>query len=842
MWDECSLRGMRRVLILALLLLIPPVWAEESPSWTVEVEDTLGNPISDCEVTLREPWTGSIMSEPIGGMYQPSAICEGYVVMWHPPIPTTQTTIVLDAYPVIDDLFTVEGAHTMQVLGSTWEVNISDGLVNAPNGVPVLIIGEGGSEVRNGQTQISIPNATTTYNLTGNYSSDYSVTAYHTGSGQSIEWVDQNLTVGEYGGGWSARLISNGIPIGVATWPPTVEWIEAQMNHTIETGSATLEFTSSLIPNENISGTWSANHIFNDGLGLPFIPGVQAGIASQVDRFLNGDVNELEELLETMTYSNGREALCCIIDDDAVMFNSFTVEAEIDFSSGTWGWNETGTFSASRSGINLLRIEIPFQNDLRQTTPLSIITDGDWQYLSSPLEEWISGSTANFTLERDESSISGYYTITLGPNSAPTISMIEEYALPWENQSYNFEPVIEDAPLSVHECEWNISNSNISTGVNLSSFAADSSISVSVTCTDEGGLSGSWNGSFVLDDGTPWINASTEVQTISPGLFDWDLIVGDDHDNNLRVFWTSNKSEGWWYTGDQLHTSFSADSNVNTINDNISERHKSRNQVEYWLSAEVTDDVGHSTTGNWTIRLSDNSGPVILGTLEVKNSDGEWVSAETIVRPSDDLRLNLTESFDDHSSIDKINFTIGLYGEVYSNISWSQAQYWEIPNLGVGYHQISVSGYDEIGNLGGSSIGIAIAPPVTRDLEIIEIRSSSVDVEPGENLFWITVQNNGASTTEFILCSDNICVDSIVGPSSYFQNATAIVSLEVDMDWFETFTVELSYLDDSNKTVVKHSTSEYDSGTGFDTLEIIGLVVVLALVIAWIRSRNEPRF
>jgi|SaaInlStandDraft_2_1057019.scaffolds.fasta_scaffold03052_5 hypothetical protein len=842
MWDESPLRVMRRVLLLALLLLIPPVWAEGSPTWTVEVEDPLGNPISDCEVTLREPWSGNIMSEPNGAMYQPSAICDGYVVMWHPPVQSSQTTIVLDAYPIIEDLFTVEGAHTMQVLGSTWQANVSDGTVDAPNGVPVLIIGEGGSEVRIGQAQISIPNATTTYNLSGNYSNDYTVSAFHTGSGHSVDSVDGNLTVGEYGGGWSARVISSGMPVGVSTWPPTVEWIENQINHTTDVGYAHLEFTSSLIPNQNISGTWTASHIFNEGLGLPFIPGVQAGIASQVDRFLNGDVNQLEELLETITYSNGREALCCIMDDGEVVFNSFSVEAEIDFSSGTWGWNETGIISAERSQIDMLRLEVPFQNDLRQTTPLSIITDGNWQYLSSPLEEWINGSTANFTLERDESSISGYYTITLGPNSAPIVTLSEEYALPWENQSYNFVPVIVDAPLSVHECEWNISNSNISTEVNLSLFTPDSSILVSVTCTDEGGLSGSANGSFVLDDGNPWINASSEVQTIPPGLFDWDLIVGDDHDNNLRVYWTSNKSEGWWYTGDELHTSFSVDSNTNSINDNISERHKARNPVEYWLSAEVTDDVGHSTSGNWTIRLSDDSGPVILGTLEMKDADGEWESAETIARPSSELRLNLTESFDDYSPIDKINFTIEIYGNTYSNISWSDAQYWVIPNLGVGYHQISISGYDEMGNTAGSMIGIAIAPPVTRDLEIIDITSSTTDIEPGDNLFWVTVQNNGASSTEFILCSGEVCVDSIVGPSSYSYNATAIVAIDADLGWFETFSVELSYLDDSNATVIKHSTSEFESGTGFSTLEIFGLVVALAFAIAWIRSRNEPRF
>ena len=66
---------MRRVLLLILLLLIPSAWAEEGESWTVEVEDPLGNPIADCEIILTEPWTGAVLAEPSGSMYQPSATC-----------------------------------------------------------------------------------------------------------------------------------------------------------------------------------------------------------------------------------------------------------------------------------------------------------------------------------------------------------------------------------------------------------------------------------------------------------------------------------------------------------------------------------------------------------------------------------------------------------------------------------------------------------------------------------------------------------------------------------------------------------------------------------------------
>ena len=66
--------------------------------------------------------------------------------------------------------------------------------------------------------------------------------------------------------------------------------------------------------------------------------------------------------------------------------------------------------------------------------------------------------------------------------------------------------------------------------------------------------------------------------------------------------------------------------------------------------------------------------------------------------------------------------------------------------------------------------------------------------------------------------------------------------MKVDLDWFETFSVELSYLDDSNQTVVKHSTSEYNSGIGFGALELVIIVGLGILAVVWARSRKEPRF
>ena len=352
---------MRRVILLVFLLLVPAVWADETESWVVEVEDPLGNPILGCEIVLKEPWTGAVIDSPGNGMYQASATCDGYVVMWHPPVPSSQTTVVLEAHPIIEDLFTIEGAHTMQVQGSTWEQSVSNGTVDAPNGLPIILIGDGGIVTRIGESSIIIPNGTNTYNLEGNYSDDISVKAIHANSGVVIDWADQNLTVGEYGSGWSARVYERGIPLGESTWPPSSQWISDQLNAEGDSGFAEIEFTSNLEANANVNGTWNASHKFNNGLALPFIPGVSAGIESQVARFLSDDVDELENLLESIFYYNGKQALCCIVDDSPVVFSQLEVVSEINFSSGYWGWNETATVSVDRSSISMMRLKYHFR-------------------------------------------------------------------------------------------------------------------------------------------------------------------------------------------------------------------------------------------------------------------------------------------------------------------------------------------------------------------------------------------------------------------------------------------------------------------------------------------------
>ena len=74
------------------------------------------------------------------------------------------------------------------------------------------------------------------------------------------------------------------------------------------------------------------------------------------------------------------------------------------------------------------------------------------------------------------------------------------------------------------------------------------------------------------------------------------------------------------------------------------------------------------------------------------------------------------------------------------------------------------------------------------------------------------------------------------------KTSTKLVLIEDDLDWFDTFSVDLSYIDDSNQTIVKQSSSDFNAGIGLDMFDFFIVVSIGVCGILWIRSRNKPRF
>ena len=206
------------------------------------------------------------------------------------------------------------------------------------------------------------------------------------------------------------------------------------------------------------------------------------------------------------------------------------------------------------------------------------------------------------------------------------------------------------------------------------------------------------------------------------------------------------------------------------------------------------------------------------------------------------MRINLTQSFDDYSAVENLTFNISLPDRILAeSISWEDARFFELPELEVGYHLLHILAVDDKGNMGGDYIGIPINPSDKRNLEIIEIKYSGEDLSPGNNQFWVVVQNNGALTTPFTVCSGKQCIDSEVLGSTFVSNGTISIPINVELGWFETFSVNIAYPDENNNTVVKGYDSEFETGPRISSLELIAIVFVMVLAIMWLRSRNQSR-
>jgi hypothetical protein len=856
---------MRRVLIISVLVLsmaLVDVSADGISPLQVEVEDQFNSTLGGCDIEIRDAWSQALIIAAIssddgpssfdierGRTYSIAAQCADYAVDWQMPItiPSSgSSTVVINTHQSIDNLFSLSGIGEVKITanGTLWssivEINGSTS-VRAPSGLDLIVSGDGGHVYRTTESIMAIANESTVFNLTipPEWDESNGLRLVHSASGEVIEVGESlNFTVGTEGGGWSARMTKNSIGVGQSTWPPTDSWLEEQIGSDIDNGSAILEIVSGMAANDQTIALWQANHSFDISVGIPLVPGMAAGIESQVERWFAGDVSGLEDLIEVMSYSDSINSLCCTWDLQPFSSDNLIIESNINFDSGYWGWNESADLSGQRRHISLIRLGVVMADDIRQQTPLRIIIPEGWQHLSSSALEWFNGSPENFVIQRDQASIAGEITITIGQNQAPIVSVPS--AVLAHEVNHEFIAQISDSPLSSHDCSWNISGLESNISVNLSQFPADTNLSVELSCSDDGGLIGQWQGEFLLDDEAPVIHENSDLIFHSPNsVFEWMLNASDDHDENLEVTWTSNKTLNWTYSGQFLSTSFFVDSSLNSATDTIEQRHLQRQPVQYSLGVEVMDDAGHISNANWVVELIDSSAPILIPVLEAKIND-TWIEADQFTF-GEEIRMNLNQSFDDYNAITELNFV--LFSEEFGrySLSWDEINDYAFPLLSPGVHRFVVLVSDNSGNLASKYIDIPVNPRNGSQLGISMI-SSNTDIEVGINRLHITVENGLGSPAIFMVCQAERCVQSAITGATFAGPATSEVILDVELGWWESVELKLSWSDDSGNEATIYHPTKISSGSGIGALEMVTAIIALAVGIWFIRQRKKPLF
>jgi hypothetical protein len=257
---------------------------------------------------------------------------------------------------------------------------------------------------------------------------------------------------------------------------------------------------------------------------------------------------------------------------------------------------------------------------------------------------------------------------------------------------------------------------------------------------------------------------------------------------------TSDKSEGWTHSGSdylEFMDRFFQGSQVNGMHLNVTERHQAKQPSEYNLSLTVTDDATNTATADWTIIISDGSGPTIIPNII---SNGTMVSPESPARAGEEVLLSLTESFDDLDAIDDVFWEVRVDGEVILETGlWSEAEKISLSSVDeAGTYLIHILAWDSVGNMEQISFGLAVSPtsgvfPSVLDHHVIG------DLIVGESVnIIVTMQNTGANIGSGVLCSQDTCSDEVlVSPAD--ASGPGVFSAELILNLTSTDPIDLRF-------------------------------------------------
>ena len=93
-----------------------------------------------------------------------------------------------------------------------------------------------------------------------------------------------------------------------------------------------------------------------------------------------------------------------------------------------------------------------------------------------------------------------------------------------------------------------------------------------------------------------------------------------------------------------------------------------------------------------------------------------------------------------------------------------------------------------------------------------------------------------------MVCQGETCVQSAIAGATFAGPATSEVILDVELGWWESVELELSWADDlGNEAAIYHPT-DIASGSGIGLLELIMATIALAVGIWFIGQKKKPLF
>ena len=334
----------------------------------------------------------------------------------------------------------------------------------------------------------------------------------------------------------------------------------------------------------------------------------------------------------------------------------------------------------------------------------------------------------------------------------------------------------------------------------------------------------------------------THIEVTSGSEFYFTFDTSDSSGLPVNIDITSDKSAGWRHTGSdylEFMDRFFQGEQVNGMHLNLTDRHQAKEPSEYNLSLTITDDASNTVTREWTIIISDGSGPTIIPNII---SNGTLISPESPARAGEGITLSLTESFDDLDAIDDVSWEVRVDGQVIAETAlWSEIEKLPLPLYEPAIYLIHIIARDSADNMEQISFGLAVSPalgvfPSVLDYHVIG------DLVEGEAVnIIVTMQNTGADIGSGILCSGTVCSDEVV-VSAADPAGPGVFSAELVLNLNNTDPINLRFVwssDSAGSEGVLEIDNDYVVVSQWQMpMQVLLGVLSVLMLLAWLAHRT----
>ena len=382
--------------------------------------------------------------------------------------------------------------------------------------------------------------------------------------------------------------------------------------------------------------------------------------------------------------------------------------------------------------------------------------------------------------------------------------------------------------------------------------------SVVMHCMDSFLSSSNWNENILIDGESPTWEASFEIQIDGETIeLDSDKAIievpsGSEfyfrfnaHDSGslpVDIEATSDKSENWRHSSfDQLEfmDRFFQGDQINGMHLNLTERHEAKLPSEYSVSLSVTDDASNTVTNEWTIIVTDSSGPTIIPEIFANDIP---ISPGSPARAGDAIVLSLTQSFDDLDAIDDVFWEIKMNEQVLAEQAiWRDVEKTTLPITEAGTYILHVIATDSSNNMEQITWGLAVSPRLGVNISVLDIVIIG-DLVEGETInIVITMENTGGDVGSGVLCSASTCSEEVlVVAANSGGSGIFVAELHLDLVDSNNFDLRFEWSSDqaeSNGSLVIDHDFIIEPAWQMP-LQVLLVVVVILMLLAWLAHRT----